>query len=76
MRVSWMRDGDTLYGTVIKGGGCHMVVEALPDRSGWDWSAWRACGDPASVSHGVAPSVIDAMAEAEACANAEAEDSR
>jgi hypothetical protein len=66
MPVSWMRDGNTLFGSVNAGGEYRMVVEMLPDQSGWDWVAWRKNEPAETASRGVSRSIVDAMAEAEA----------
>jgi hypothetical protein len=65
MPVSWMRDGNTLYGVVDGGFRRRIVVEPLPDEDGWDWISWRAEQAPELAVRGVARSVIDAMATAE-----------
>jgi hypothetical protein len=76
MPISWIRDGDTLYGVLDGGGQYYMVVEPLPDQSGWDWLIWPKWGPPESASRGLSQSLIDAEAEAEARVTAAARTDR
>ena len=66
MAVSWVRDGDTLYG-MMDGGAYRLIVEALPDRKGWDWAVWRQEQRPELVACGTAPTADAAIDQAEAC---------
>ena len=65
MPVSWMRDGDTLYG-VMSGGNHRLIVEPLVGEKGWDWAVWQVEHGPESVMYGTAPTADAAIDLAEA----------
>lgn len=66
MTVSWMRDGDTLYGE-LSGGNHRLIVEALPGGTLWDWAVWRQSHRPETLGYGVALTAAEAMSHAESC---------
>ena len=68
MLHGWRRVDDGLFAAVMKGGDqarYHLVVERLPNASGWDWTVWRPGDAPDAARHGVAPSSAEAMRAAE-----------
>lgn len=72
MPVSWVPDGQTLYGISAGDRRRYLVVEPLPDEFGWDWISWEVGQNSgASVVTGRARTVREAVIEAEASASAE-----
>jgi hypothetical protein len=69
MRRGWRKVDDALFAAVINGrdrARYHLLVERLPNGSGWDWTVWRPGDPPEAARHGVAPSAAAAMRAAEA----------
>lgn len=71
MVVSWDKsDGHIWYGVLgddQAGIRLYLVVECLPDLSGWDWSVWQA-NKPKILRRDIAPSALEAAAAAETAA--------
>jgi hypothetical protein len=71
MVVSWDKTTDGIwFGTWGDGhlpARLYLVVECLPDLSGWDWAVWQA-DKTIIVKRGVAPSASRAATAAEAAA--------
>jgi hypothetical protein len=65
LQVFWEFDENVLYASATSAHGhsqYHLIVESLPNQDVWDWTVWD--GGPI-VSHGDAPSVLNAMREAQ-----------
>jgi hypothetical protein len=63
----WEQIGTAFYATAITREGAatfHLIVEALPDREGWDWAIWHQ-GLPDTLRQGEAPSASAAIQTAE-----------
>jgi hypothetical protein len=67
MQVFWSHDGKSLFSEARSEYGSTkyiLVVEPLPGKQRWDWSVWQK--NQAAVRYGVAPSIMTAIADAEA----------
>src|SRR5712672_2492300 len=67
MQVFWMHDWRALFSEARSERGSAkyiLIVEPLPSKKQWDWAVWRK--HQADVRHGVAPSTMAAIEEAEA----------
>ena len=72
MAIVWVQNEETYYATVQQGDQAyHIVVEKIPGRIHWDWTAWRRGEPPQSAKTGVASTAESARVNAETVANNE-----
>jgi hypothetical protein len=69
MAMSWEQNDSAYYATISVGQERELVkfrliVEPLPDHTGWDWAIWRS-DRPHTPRHGKTPCARTAMMEAE-----------
>lgn len=70
MRRGWCKVDDGLFFVAINDDDndqirYHLLVESLPNDSGWDWTVWRPGDAPDAARHGIASSAAQAMSAAE-----------
>lgn len=68
MRRGWRKIDDGLFAAAINDDAqirYHLLVESLPNDSGWDWTVWRPGDAPDAAHHGIASSAVEAMRAAE-----------
>jgi hypothetical protein len=47
----------------------YLIAEQQPDQAGWNWIVWRPGLPAATVRHGIAPTLLNAMRTAQTVAN-------
>jgi hypothetical protein len=71
MSIAWDKSNDRIWfgKWLADGAPCrlYLIVECLPDRSGWDWAVWRSDG-LSVAAYGTLGSVKDAAFAAESVA--------
>lgn len=68
VRADWRNAGDNLLTAIVVGPGgslYRLVVEPLPNGTGWDWTVWCPDEPPKESRYGYAPDRAAAIAAAE-----------
>ena len=68
VHTHWRNAGDNLLTAIVVGPGgslYRLVVEPLPNETGWDWTVWRSDEPPKDSRYGDAPDRAAAIAAAE-----------